>query len=80
MANQLEAQAQRLKRKYGVHYYNLIEQNLRSVSEQMRAAPSGVAVQEGLIALSQGLPPRPRPLTLTRKARGKARGKELPKR
>jgi hypothetical protein len=82
MANQLEVGAEGLKRKYGTRHHELIDRNLKRVSEQMAAAPSSIAIQEGVIALSEGLPPRSRPLTLTRKRayRRKDRGKQFPKR
>ncbi len=54
--NPLEQEAQRLKSKYGLKYRKQIEDNLRSVSDQMRAAPGSIAVEEGLTALSYGLP------------------------
>ncbi len=52
--NLLEQEAERLKSVYGSRYHKLIEHNLKWVSEGMSAG--GVAVQEGLIALSRGLP------------------------
>lgn len=55
--NRLEQEAENLKCRYGRRYYKHIEYNLKSVSEQMKAAPGSIAVQEGLIALSYGLPP-----------------------
>jgi len=77
----LQIEAQRLKRRFGLRHHALIDQNLKRVAEQMEAAPGSIAIQEGVIALSAGLPSRPRSLTLTRarNARGKARGKEAPR-
>jgi len=67
MANLLEQEAERLKREYGPSYYKTIDGNLKSVSEQMSAAPGSIDISEGLIALCYGLP------SLTRKRQQRRR-------
>lgn len=54
--NLLEEEAERLKSEYGARWHKTIESNLRWVSEEMRNSPSSIAIQEGMIALSRGLP------------------------
>jgi hypothetical protein len=60
MGNLLEQEAELLKRKYGPQYHKLIEYNFACVIRQMPAGQCGVDVNEGLLALSYGLPPSPR--------------------
>jgi hypothetical protein len=55
MMDLLEQEAERLKEKYPGHH-RLIEDNLKWVNAEMAAVPGSVAIQEGLIALSTGLP------------------------
>jgi hypothetical protein len=56
MPNLLEQEAERLKRKFGPHYYKTIEHNLEFVTKEMSLKRGSVDVSEGLIALSEGLP------------------------
>jgi Resolvase, N terminal domain len=80
MPNLLELEAERLKRKYGVRYHPLIDLNPKSVSEQMKAAPSSISIHEGRIALSAGLPTLSSRSILKRKRNRKGHeGKRSPK-
>ena len=54
--NLLEREADRLKREYGPQWHATIDRNLEWVTREMEAHPGSIAVQEGLIALSPGLP------------------------
>lgn len=56
MENALEIEARRLKRRFGADYHEQIDRNLQWVSEQMDSNSGGVALQEGLIEISRGLP------------------------
>jgi len=60
MEDALQTEASRLKREYGPAFYDLIDRNLSRVTTQMNAAPGSIASEEGEIALSDGLPSRPR--------------------
>lgn len=53
MANRLEREAERLKKKYPREHHPTIERNLKSVSEQMTGS---VDISEGLIAMTKDLP------------------------
>jgi len=52
----LQIEAVRLKEKFGPKYHDVIDKNLKWVTKEMTAAPNSIGVQEGRIALSQGLP------------------------
>jgi len=54
----LEQETERLKREYGADWHSRIEDNLKWVVQEMRASPASIAIQEGIIALSHGLPVR----------------------
>jgi hypothetical protein len=54
--NLLEEEAQRLKEKYNEHLHPTIDENLKWLTRQMDVRPGGIAVQEGMVALSSGLP------------------------
>jgi hypothetical protein len=56
MLNLLEQEAERLKRIYGVRYHKHIENNLESLLRDMAATPGSVAVEQGIMYLSRGLP------------------------
>ena len=56
MANRLEEEAQRLKRKYPPKYHSIIKRNLLRVSEEMAIKQGSVDISEGLIAMSTDLP------------------------
>jgi len=56
-ANYLEREANRLKEKYPSAFHARIDEKLEWVSREMDAVPGGVSVQEGMLALSNGLPP-----------------------
>jgi hypothetical protein len=57
LGNLLEQEADRLKQKYGLRYHEVIDRNLRFVSGEMSTVPGSVDVNEGLLALTRGLPP-----------------------
>jgi hypothetical protein len=56
MANLLEREAERLKAKYPRLYHPTIEHNLEWVNEEMTLKAGSVDINEGLIAMSTGLP------------------------
>jgi hypothetical protein len=56
MANLLEREAERLKAKYPLFYHPTIEHNLEWVNEEMTLKAGSVSINEGLIAMSTGLP------------------------
>jgi hypothetical protein len=81
MANLLEQEAERLKRIYGVRYHTHIENNLDSLSHDLAAAPGSVALEQGIMFLSRGLP-SPTPNTrrrcyVRRIKRSERRGRKL---
>ncbi len=59
-ATGLEREANRLKEKYPPILRPTIDRNVEWVSREMDAVPGGVSVQEGMLALSNGLPPATR--------------------
>jgi hypothetical protein len=61
--NDLEWEANRLKETYSSIFHAKIDENLKWVRRDMGAVPGSVSIQEGILALSDGLPP------LTRKGR-----------
>jgi hypothetical protein len=73
MGNALEIEARRLKRRFGADYHEQIDRNLQWVSEEMDSKPGGVALQEGLIGLSRGLPSEASPVKQARAKPNKVR-------
>jgi hypothetical protein len=67
MEDALETEARLLKEKWPERYHPQIDRNLRWVSKEMDAKPGGVALQEGLIALTEGLPSQVPPARQERK-------------
>lgn len=60
----LEEEVQRLKRQYSSRWHPRIDRNFEWVSQEMKARPASIAIQEGRMALGHGLPsptPAPRP-------------------
>ncbi len=58
-AEGLEQEAKRLKEKYPSIFHPTIDKNLEWVSRGIDAVPGSVSVQEGMLALSNDLPPIP---------------------
>jgi len=61
--NDLEWEANRLKQAYPSTCHERIDKNLEWVRRDMGVVPGSVSIQEGMLALSDGLPP------LTRRSR-----------